>query len=301
MGYRWLIVQVLMVLAAGAMPAAALELNDYPGARLVFSSREEVGDYTLALGTYRKVGGMMRVQHQRLAGELTRKTYELPDNHSAAQGFDYFLRQLSGHSLRELYRCSGRECGQSNHWANDHFGILQLYGLDQYQYYGAFELVGRDHAGVYVTLYSVLRGNRRVFVQVEVLETGDSESYRVASTPDSLLAQLQRDGYISFLRLDYTGSGDSAQLGEQHLDALAAALRQASDLAVTVVGHNYEAVDARQRRQRSQLVAERVRRALVARGIEEERLGAEGLGSLAPAGRGDSRVRVDIVLQDSAQ
>lgn len=281
----------------GVAPAHAIELNDYPGARLVFSSQADVSDYTLALGTYRKVGGMMRVEHQRLAGKLTRKTYELPDNHSAAQGFDYFLRQLASHPLRELYRCSGRECGQSNHWANDHFGILQLYGLDQYQYYGAFELVGRDNLGVYVTLYSVLRGNRRVFVHVEVLETGDSESYRVASTPETLLRQLQRDGYISFLRLDYTDSGTKAQLGEQHLDALAAALRQGDDLMVTVVGHNYEAVDAEQRRQRSQVVADRVRRALVARGIKEQRLHAEGLGSLAPAGRGDSRVRVDIVLQ----
>lgn len=295
MHYRWLITTILILSVTPVAPVLALELNDYPGARLVYSSREAVSDYTLALGTYRKVGGMMRVEHQRLAGILSRRTYQLPDNHSAAQGFEFFLRQLAGHSPRELYRCSGRECGQSNHWANDHFGILQLYGLDQYQYYGAFELVSRDQVGVYVTLYSVLRGNRRVFLQVEVLDTGERESYRVASTPDSLLGQLRRDGYISFLRLE--DQDGKAQLGEQHLVALAAALTRAGDVAVAVVGHNYEAVSPEQQRQRSQVVADRVRRALAVRGVEEARLEAEGLGSLAPASRGDSRVRVDIVLQ----
>lgn len=295
----WFLCLISLSVVVPAQAQAPL-LNDYPGARVVFSSTSEVSDYVLALGTYRKVGGLMRVEHQRLAGKLTRKTYELPDNHSSQDGFTYFYRQLAGYPLRELYRCQGRECGQSNNWANDHFGILQLYGLDQHQHYGAFELIGNDHLGVYVTLYSVLRGNRRVFVQVEILESGHRDSYRVASNPDTLLMQLQRDGYTPFLRLDYSDTGADAELGDNHLDALARALEQSPDLVVAVVGHNYEPVSSTEQRQRSQKVAEKVREALVKRGIDADRLRAEGLGSLAPAGRGDSRVRVDIVLQPSS-
>lgn len=290
-----LITLLLGCLLAAMEPVLALELDDYPGARRVFSTTEKVSDYMLALGTYRKVGGIMRVEHQRLSGQLTRTTYELPDNHSAAQGFDYFLRQLSRYSLRELYRCSGRECGQSNHWANDHFEILQLYGLDQYQYYGAFELLDSEQRGVYVTLYGVLRGNRRVFVQVEVLQADDDTSYRVASAPEALLQQLLRDGYVSFLHLDETAS-DKTLLGEQHLDALAALLRQNDELKVILVGHNYESVAGEQRRARSKKMADSVSRALTARGVDPSRLAAEGVGGLAPAGRNGSRLRIDMIL-----
>ncbi|HEY7884619.1 MAG TPA: DUF4892 domain-containing protein [Cellvibrionaceae bacterium] len=288
---------LLLALMCGAVANADIPaFNNYPDARVVFSSNEQTGNYVLALGNYTKVGGLWRVSEQRLGGQLMRKTYELPDNHSAEDGFDFFYRQLAGASPRELYRCSGRQCGQSNTWANNHFGIYQLYGLDQFQHFGTFELTAPRYAGVYVTLYSVLRGNRRVFVQLEVLESGDKASYTVASNPETLLNQLLNEGYTRFLKLDYGNDSAAATLADNHLDALVAALNKATALQVAVVGHNHEAVSLSEQQKRSLQVADTLRTTLIKRGIKTERLQAEGLGGLAPGGRGDSRVWVDVVV-----
>jgi hypothetical protein len=155
---------------------ARLQLNGFPGASLESSSNAAVDDYTLALGTYRKVQGLWRVEQQRLNGYLQRRTYRLPSNHSAREGFDFFAQQLQENSAQALFVCQSRDCGESNTWANNHFKILQLYGLDQYQHYGAYKLTLPGTQGVYVTIYAVLRGNKRVYVQLEVLAQGQKAS-----------------------------------------------------------------------------------------------------------------------------
>ncbi len=155
-------------------PGGPLQLNDFPGASIESRSQTDERDYVVALGNYRKVRGLWRVEELRTSGELTRTTYRLPSNHSAHEGFDFFARQIEQYPLRELYVCQSRDCGESNSWANNHFGVYQLYGLDQYQYYGAYELSPPGGETVYVTLYAVLRGNKRVYVQLEVLASDGS-------------------------------------------------------------------------------------------------------------------------------
>ncbi len=177
-GY-WLVCVLMFVACSGAQalegPGGPLQLNDFPGASIESRAQTDERDYMVALGNYRKVRGLWRVEELRTSGELTRTTYRLPDNHSAREGFDFFARQLAQYPLRELYVCQSRDCGESNSWANNHFNVYQLYGLDQYQYYGAYELSLPEET-VYVTLYAVLRGNKRVYVQLEVLSSDGAET-----------------------------------------------------------------------------------------------------------------------------
>src|SRR5690625_6657662 len=78
---------------------------------------------------------------------------------------EFYREQLQGFSSRLLFSCSARECGSSSRWANQHFGVIQLHGLEQYQYYAVYEINHAQRA-YYVTLYAVQRGNRRVYLQV---------------------------------------------------------------------------------------------------------------------------------------
>ncbi|WP_020210455.1 DUF4892 domain-containing protein [Gilvimarinus chinensis] len=286
---------LLLSSALAHSAASALVINDYPDARLVFSSKKEVNDYVLALSNYKKVRGLWRVEEQRLGGDLSRKTYQLPDHHSALDGYNFFYQQLKKYPLRELFTCQSRECGESNTWANIHFGVLQLYGLDQYQYYGVFEITAPEYAGIYVTLYSVLRGNKRVFVHVEVLTSEESSRFQAASNPATLIKQLSRDGFTVFSGLRFA-SGNELSLAPAHVKALAKALREAPQMSVALVGHNYVLQSLARQREQSLAYAEQLKRALIAEGVQEKRLQVYGLGGLAPVGKGDAEARVDVVL-----
>lgn len=291
------VVALLLLLCSLAAQSAssALVISDYPDARVVFSSQAEANDYVLALGNYKKVRGLWRVDEQRLSGHLERKTYQLPDHHTALDGYNFFYEQLKKYPLRELFTCQSRECGESNTWANIHFGVLQLYGLDQYQYYGVFEITAPEYAGIYVTLYSVLRGNKRVYVQLEVLTSDESNRFQAASNPATLVKQLTRDGFTVFSGLRFAPT-QSLSLAPAHVKALAQALAEAPQMNVALVGHNYAPQSLSQQREQSLGYAEQLKRALVSEGVAEKRLQVYGLGGLAPAGRGDAEARVDVVL-----
>lgn len=289
---------VLWIVAAGFPSLAAAEglpLEDFPGARVAADETLRRNDYVLALGNYRRVGGRWEVaRERRLTGQLRRKTLELPDNQTAADGFQFYRQQLEKFAPRNLYSCEGRACGTSNSWANNHFGVLQLYGLDQHQYYGAYEVTGADDRPYYVTLYAVLRGNRRVFVQVEVMQP-DQVQRPVLSSPDALVTTLKRQGYIVFPGLSVTGD-EELSLQEGAVAVLAQVLEQNPQWRVALVGHDYGATDLEQQRRNATRYAEYVRDALLAAEVSEDRLEVYGLGSLAPAGRGERTARVEAVL-----
>lgn len=99
----------LLILAASVQAQVAVRwpmpLQDFPGARQVFVSQQTVSDYVLALGNYKKVRGLWRVDEQRLSGELYRKTFQLPENHTALDGYRFVVDQLQKFSVRELYTC----------------------------------------------------------------------------------------------------------------------------------------------------------------------------------------------------
>ena len=100
--------------------AAELPIQPYHNARIMFQSNGVTDDYVFALGSYKKISGSWRLdRQQRLSGELTRYTVELPAGHSADNGFGFSLDQLQNFNLRELFHCTGRDCGTSNSWAKN--------------------------------------------------------------------------------------------------------------------------------------------------------------------------------------
>jgi hypothetical protein len=293
---------VFFVLAFSHIALAAdLSIQPYHNARIMFQSTGATDDYVFALGSYKKIAGSWRLdRQQRLSGNLTRYTVELPEGHSANNGFDFYLDQLQNFNLRELFHCTGRDCGTSNSWANNHFKILQLYGLDQFQQYGAYEVTNADAKPFYIALYAVQRGNKRVYMQLDVLHVDSVNELGVAANPESIIRALESSGYYVFPDLlvsDAQGSV-SIKIKPAHLQVLVDVLSAKPNWILAVVGHDYAPVALAAQQKNSLAYAEQLKAALQEVGVKANRLVPYGLGGLAPAGRGDRAGRVELVKID---
>lgn len=293
-----LMVISLCGVVAQAADARALVLQHYPGARIVFETQGEIEDYTLALGSYKKISGLWQVDNKvRLSGQQERYTVEFPPGYAGVDGFEFYLDQLQNYSVRELFHCVARDCGTSNSWANNHFKILQLYGLDQYQQYGAYEVTDADAAPFYVALYTVRRGNKRVVAQIDVVHVKQLSEPGVASSAESLIKALDTNGYYVFpdTVLNDASGNSKIQIKSAHSRALVQVLGVKSTWKLALVGHEYTPMSLSVQQKKSQAYADQLKAALVSEGVDEKRLSTYGMGSLAPAGKGDRSARVEVV------
>lgn len=298
MSFVRLIGGLVLLVASSAIFAADLPVQNYHNAQVMFQSNAESDDYLLALGSYKKIAGSWRVdRQQRLSGRLARYTLELPEGHSANNGFDFYLDQLQNFNFRELFHCKSRDCGTSNSWANNHFKIQQLYGLDQFQQYGAYEVTTADEKPFYVALYAVQRGNKRVYLQLDVLHVDKIIELGIASSPESIIKSLDASGYYVFpdLVAEDPKGNTNIQIKQAHLQALIDVLMQKADWNIALVGHDYASVPLAQQQKDSQLYTQQLKSALQEKGIAAARVTTYGIGSLAPAGRGDRSARVEVV------
>lgn len=301
---RFCLVCLISWFAMGALGFSSayandLNLREYPGARVVFRSQENVNDYRLALSSHRKIDGNWQPARQQwLSGRLTRFTQELPTTHTAQAGFEFYLEQLQQLNRRELFSCRARDCGTSNTWANNHFKIIQLYGLDQFQFYGAYEVMTESPTPYYVSVYAVQRGNKRVYVHVDILHSDKARTGTLATNPDTVIQLLESNGFYVFPDpvTDNSAGKPQLKISQAHIQTLVTVLNRQSSWQIGLVGHDYHAADLEGQQQHSRNYAEQLKKALTDQGIPAGRLTVYGLGSLAPAGRGDLSARVEIVL-----
>ena len=137
----------------------------HPQAQIFSQSNMLNTDYIVALDKYKKTDDRWAPEKwQRESGQLLRYTIEMPRDYREEEVFDYYIQQLPARS-ELLFHCMGRQCGESNNWANDHFGVKQLYGTNTSQALSVYR-IGLE---AYVTIYTVRRGNRRLYTQLEVL------------------------------------------------------------------------------------------------------------------------------------
>ncbi|NVK41300.1 MAG: DUF4892 domain-containing protein [Oceanospirillaceae bacterium] len=199
----WLLVCVFVSLTVAAQPDVSGSadyplLKRFPLSWIDSYQQRQTPEYLLMLSELKKVNNVVVAdQRKPLEGELTRITYRIPDPHTPLDAFSHFSDQIREQGGEVLFSCTGRDCGSSHYWANDFFGISQLYGLDRTQYYLAARL-GND----YLALYAVQRGNRRVYLQLDVIAPeGGGE----------LKQQLDVAGYAT-LSLDGREPADVADL-----------------------------------------------------------------------------------------
>lgn len=286
---RFGLTAVLLLSACVGYAAPAEErplVEPYGGARLDRYDAHETSDYTLPLSAWRRAAGEWRLeQSERLEGNLQRFTYRIPEGHSPREAHRYWIAALQPLNPTRLFSCRGRGCGPSNQWANAVFDNRELYGLDEQQWYDAFEVQqGGQRYGL--ALYSVERGNRRVYTHLDMVALDAGARQELAVTADGLLVPLQERGYVVLSRAD--------EVDAARIEALALALQKDSSLHLLVVGHAYGSGPLPALQQRSLLQAERVVKQLVDRGVPARRLEAVGVGPVAP-GHAGSVDRVELV------
>lgn len=290
---RFLFLPMLLVTTfAMAAERATLQLPVYPNAELQRpASQQPVDEYVLPLGPYQRAAGEWRLEgSERLAGQLRRHTYRIPDGHPPAEVQRFWLTQLQPVTRKILFSCRGRACGPSNQWANSVFNVSELYGPDEQQYYDALELEEDGHRYT-LALYTVQRGNRRVYSQLDLLALADSDGVDLSITSNALLTQLRERGSVVLAVLR---AGQTAPESQQ-VDALVRALQKDSRLRLHVVGHAYGAQPLAELQQRSQAYAQELVTQLGARGIAASRLQAHGVGPLSPGSRG-AQDRIELVV-----
>jgi len=277
-------------------------IQRYPRSKIDSYSQTATDDYLLALGAPKTVNGVMTLEYsERLSGSLTRHTYRSPDGEVSGLVFEHFRDQLTALSHRLLFECHGRECGSSNEWANRIFSVRKLYGSERYQHYLAARLNTED-GPLFVALYSIQRGNKRVFTQLDLLAPAKGSITELAVNPDTILAVLKSEGVFNLRNLVFDDSDKLTLAAEQRLTAVVKALNSNSRLKLYVVGHvarsltRAETFDAL--KARSLTRAESIVQVLTAQDVSAERLSAQGVGPLAPNRQnGEDANRIALVLQ----
>lgn len=279
---------------AGASDYAGI--NRYPGAKIEQYSSSQQVNYALVLGKLKRVNNELAPEYvKHLNGRLTRITYRIPEGYSSLAAFQYYASQLASAEL--LFNCAARECGSSSYWANEIFKISILYGPDHDQHYSVFR-IKLDDKELLVVLYSIMRGNKRVYVHLDLLETKLNRTQDLSINPDALLKSLRQNKHLSLVELVFNEQDELEQESVASLNTLVKALNKNIRLKLYVVGHLNSTGTLDTLVARSLKRAVSVKRALTSLGIEEARLEARGIGPLAPMGNAAKEPsRIELVLQ----
>ncbi|MBY4678709.1 DUF4892 domain-containing protein [Marinobacterium arenosum] len=244
-------------------------LDRYPRAYITNYEQRQEPDYRWALGALENVRGRVEPEKlRRLSGTLTRISYRIPDGVGPDEAFEYMQNQLLNKEAAEVFSCQGRQCGSSNEWANEVFDYARLYGVERTQYYGAFQF--GDTA---VSVYSVQRGNRRVYLHLDLLQPEKTD----------LVDQLRRQGYVR-----WPDGDDPAQL---------VAYLKKQDRPLWLVGHSRKQQPPQASIEQSRQLAQQVAEQLIDAGVEAERLQVFGVGALVPSAVKPGQEAVFIIQQ----
>lgn len=145
------------------------------------------------LGPIRRIGGQLRYEGEVIArGGLSSITYRVPSDYRATDSFEYARETLLSSGGQLLYWCVARDCGSSSLWANTVFSRSSLYGPDDGQAYALLRMEAHGERDTLVALYSITRGNRQAYLQVEQLSPAEPMG-DLLPNPATLLRQLRED------------------------------------------------------------------------------------------------------------
>lgn len=292
-----MLVMLWMPLQAQPVPDAARDhplLERFGESEIVEYRVENDVNYQLVLGNMRRLAGrVVPEESERLRGNLTRITYEVPQGFSAADVMEYFRAQVDERGYSNLFSCSGRGCGNSNYWANDVFDNRTLYGPERNQYYMALQADGDGDLTGYLAIYVITRANRQLYAHVEILESSER---RVTPMVEFSAENLEEFRSLRLFGLEFDSSDRLVEQGG--IQAAVQLLHQNPSLSVYVVAHLPGPGDLDELLARSGQRADQVRELLLEQGIAGGRVVARGIGPLSPlCSEGDCGERVELVLR----
>ncbi len=274
--------------------AYAQSVEDFfPGQRVIYTEENKNTAYRLALGPLKKINDEWTSDQESLVlGSIKRKTIELGRPYGLASAWLQIQTVFTGENATLVYSCEAMSCGSSNAWANERFGVKQLYGLDLSQFYQVWEL-NRQGVKQIAVVYLVQRGNKRVYFQQDIL-TPKNQDIGFVPSEEVVAKAFYRDKQVEIGGLSFEQGNVS--INEKYLVSYVKAFNQQPFRSLTIVGHDYHPGDETTQLQRSEAHATKVRDALVELGVQPKRITVKGLGGLAPKA-GSDLGRVVVLLK----
>ena len=274
-------------------------VEGFPDSLLVSAEFEPDSVYRLILGRLQRSRGVVIPEsEERIRGDISKLTFEIPREYSAQDVYGYFRSSFSEKGYDELFGCIGRECGSSNYWANDIFRNRMLYGPERNQNFLNVRAHTRGAEPSHISLYVITRGNRRTYAYLEIVEPpGTSGPIQIVGK--AFLADIKEAGAISLTGITFRSD---EQLDESvDLSKLAQELLERPQQRFYVVSHLTAEGNLDQLLARSTRRAEAVRLHLISLGVIGSQLIPRGLGPLAPlCAQEQCAERVELVqVQDA--
>jgi len=261
--------------------------------RMLYDTEQAESPYLLTLGALKKINSEWQAEKERwVTGKVHRRTYELlPPNRmvSAAQAIAQYLAEQQA---TLVYECEALSCGSSNAWANERFGVKQLYGLDLSQRYHVWKI--REPSGlVLAAIYLVERGNHRLYLQYDLIWPKEQD-VTLQPSASVLARRFYREKQL--LLSDFTLEQGTITFDAEYISNVASALNQQPfrrlEVAVTDVTGGAE----RERQERALVHAQQVTDALVSAGVQRRRITSSGTAAEQPL-EGAAQVQVKILLK----
>lgn len=305
-------------LALLAGPARAEAVPDMPdpgmpeGAEETLAVVREAGAYRLPLGPFADGD----VPKEELTGRVVWRAFRLDDGEIGTGAIMQSYRErLAAQGFEIVLDCVDTACGGFDF----RFALEllpapgMLVDVADFRYItarrgaaAATVLASKALGRLYVQTVSVLESAPEpvAIVEAPALEESGGGDLHLPRDAPALRAALERDGHLQVRGLAFqVGGARLTGTSAPALDALAALLLQDAALAVVIVGHSDNQGELDVNLTLSRARAEAVRDALVARGVPEGQLQAEGVAFLAPVatnsteeGRARNR-RVELVLR----
>jgi len=272
-------------------------LERFPDSRIIEAEFIENVNHTFVLGRLQRSRQQVLPEiSDRVRGNVTKLLYEISQEFTGEEVYEFYREQMQSKSYTELYSCEGRDCGSSDYWANDIFRNRILYGPERNQYYIAMRANRGVETEPRMSIYIITRSNRQLFAYVEVIDTAGNLPPPNVIESQSIFELLQKDGGVILPGLDFDASDRLDQ--ESDINYLVQIFQAHPELNVYLVGHLQGSDEIAILLQRSMQRAEALKQELVNRGIQEARIEVRGVGPLAPiCGSGDCSQRLEMVLR----
>ena len=269
----------------------------FPDSEVTALEFVEDTNYRLILSSLQRTRGLVSSENsEMLRGDITKIIYEVAQEFTGQDVFEYFNNKADERNYRNLFSCIGRECGSSNYWANDVFGNRVLYGPERNQYYSVFDTAAEGRKD-FIAMYIITRGNRRVYAYFEFIEPDGAQSRIDIFDSDAMLTELQAERSVVLKNIEF--ENDLSLTSDSDISFLVSLLEKNPSLKFYLVAHLYEGDgESEELIIRSRQRANALRQLLLERGIDREQIQAYGVGPFAPyCGAERCADRVELVMQ----
>lgn len=281
------------VLFSQMVAADDLVISSYSHSSLSSSDQLTNDDYLVLLSAPKRVNNQLRVEKElRVNVKGLKETYRINDGHTTEQAFKHYLSQVKQLSAKVVYQCASRDCGRSSGWAEDVYRNPKLYGNDASQFYFAAALQRSNGEQWLVTVYTVERGNRRVYAHVETLKLN------APIEGDSLEGVFDEPQPLYVFNYDFNKTVklnvDSAEI-QKIMDFV----ETMPTPTVYIVGHMFQNGESTSDALKLSLnAAEQLSTVLQKRGVDASKISTLGVGPLIPVNQGirtGNRVEVMVL------